>query len=113
MSCIFCKIASSEIPAEVIFEDDEVLCFKDVAPQAPHHLLVIPRQHIGTLEQLEQHHSALAGKMLFTATQIAKAEGFSSEGYRLVMNCNDLGGQTVGHIHMHLLGGRQMTWPPG
>ncbi|MBL4583269.1 MAG: histidine triad nucleotide-binding protein [Pseudomonadales bacterium] len=113
MSCIFCKIVAGEIPAEIIYQDDDVMCFKDVAPQAPTHLLVIPKKHIGSIAELKDSDTNLAGKILVTATAMAKDQGISESGYRVAMNCGDEGGQTVGHIHMHVLGGRQMGWPPG
>ena len=113
MSCIFCKIIAGEIPAEILFQDDDVLCFRDVAPQAPTHMLVIPKKHIGSIAELEEADTNIAGKILVTATRMAKEQGISESGYRVVMNCGDEGGQTVGHIHMHVLGGRQMGWPPG
>ena len=113
MSCIFCKIVAGEIPADILYQDDDVMCFRDVAPQAPTHLLVIPKKHIGSIVELEQSDTDIAGKILVTATKMAKQDGVSESGYRVAMNCGDEGGQTVGHIHMHVLGGRQMGWPPG
>ena len=113
MSCIFCKIVAGEIPAEILYQDDDVICFRDVAPQAPTHMLVIPKRHIGSIAELEEGDATLAGKILVTATRMAKEQGISESGYRVAMNCGDEGGQTVGHIHMHILGGRQMGWPPG
>ncbi len=111
--CLFCKIAAGEIPANVVYEDDDVVVFEDINPQAPHHLVVIPREHIATLNDLEPRHEALFGKLATTATKLAAERGFDSAGFRLVVNCNSAGGQTVFHIHMHLLGGRSLTWPPG
>lgn len=113
MSCIFCKIVAGEIPADILYQDDDVMCFRDVAPQAPTHLLVIPKKHIGSIVELEQSDTEIAGKILVTATKMAVQDGVSESGYRVAMNCGDEGGQTVGHIHMHVLGGRQMGWPPG
>ena len=113
MSCIFCKIVAGEIPAEILYQDDDVICFRDAAPQAPTHMLVIPKKHIGSIAELEEGDTTLAGKILVTATRMAKEQGISENGYRVAMNCGDEGGQTVGHIHMHVLGGRQMGWPPG
>jgi histidine triad (HIT) family protein len=113
MDCLFCKIAEGAIPAAVVFEDQEIIAFRDVNPQAPTHLLLIPKQHIATINETRDEHQALLGKMILRAKKIAQAEGFSDTGYRLVMNTNPAGGQTVYHIHLHLLGGRQMTWPPG
>jgi histidine triad (HIT) family protein len=111
--CLFCKIRDGEIPGEVVYENDDVLAFRDVNPQAPTHILVIPRKHIATTNDLEAYDAAVVGKMMLAAKQIAADEGFAAEGYRLVLNCNEGAGQTVFHIHMHLLGGRRMTWPPG
>ena len=113
MSCIFCKIVAGEIPSEILYQDDDVLCFRDVAPQAPTHMLVIPKKHIGSIAELDNSDMNLAGKILVTATQMAKEQGISESGYRVAMNCGDEGGQTVGHIHMHVMGGRQLGWPPG
>ncbi|MDF1643652.1 MAG: histidine triad nucleotide-binding protein [Pseudomonadales bacterium] len=113
MSCIFCKIVAGEIPAQILYQDDDVLCFRDVAPQAPTHMLVIPKKHISSIAELESSDINLAGKILVTATQMAKEQGISESGYRVAMNCGEEGGQTVDHIHMHILGGRQMGWPPG
>ncbi len=111
MDCLFCKIASGDIDADIVHEDDEVVAFRDIAPQAPHHILVIPRRHIATINEVDD--APLAGRLLTTAWQIAADLGVAEDGYRLVMNCNAHGGQTVFHIHLHLLAGRQMGWPPG
>jgi len=111
--CIFCKIAEGEIPAEKIYEDELVVGFRDLSPVAPTHVLLIPRTHIATLNDLGPGDEAVMGRLHSAARKIAKQEGLSENGYRTVMNCNADGGQTVFHIHMHLLGGRQMTWPPG
>ena len=113
MECLFCKIAQGAIPVTIVFEDNEILAFRDLHPQAPKHLLVIPKQHIDTLNDTKDEDQALLGKMVLGAKKIAQAEGLSDSGYRLVFNINPGGGQTVFHIHLHLLGGRQMTWPPG
>lgn len=113
MNCLFCKIARGEIPANVVFEDTDIMVFHDVSPQAPKHLLVIPKIHIATLNDTAPKHEALLGRMILAATQSAVTEGFNETGYRLVFNVNSDGGQTVHHIHLHVLGGRQMTWPPG
>lgn len=113
MDCLFCKIVAGDIPAQKIYEDDQVIAFNDIAPQAPVHFLVIPKKHIATLHDLsEEDDKALAGHILFTAQRLAEERG-CQEGFRVVMNCNDLGGQTVYHIHTHVLGQRQMHWPPG
>ena len=111
--CLFCKMVSGEIEPDVVYEYDEVMAFRDISPQAPTHVLVIPKQHIATLNDLDPDNAAVIGKMAFVATQLAKQEGFSEQGYRTVMNCNADGGQAVYHIHLHLLGGRLMGWPPG
>lgn len=111
--CLFCKIAQGEIPATKVYEDEEVIAFRDLNPQAPTHLLIIPRRHIATLNDLQDGDAPLVGKMFMVAKQLAHAEGFSEQGYRTVFNCNRAGGQEVFHIHLHLLGGRQMRWPPG
>jgi len=112
-NCIFCKIAQGEIPSEFLYEDDEVVAFNDLQPQAPTHILVIPKRHITTLNDLEAADASLVGKMVMVAAELAKKAGFAEEGYRTLLNCNAAGGQSVFHIHLHLLGGRQMTWPPG
>ena len=109
--CLFCKMVAGEIKPDVVFEDNEVLAFRDINPQAPTHILVIPKQHIATLNDVQDPN--LAGKLLITASALAKQEGLSEDGYRTVFNCNAQGGQEVYHLHLHLLGGRQMTWPPG
>lgn len=111
--CIFCKIVAGEIPAKVVFEDDQVLAFEDLNPQAPTHVLVIPKQHIATLNELTMETAPVVGHMAHVAAQIARDRGFAENGYRTVMNCNKDGGQTVYHIHMHVLGGRALSWPPG
>lgn len=105
--CLFCKIASKRIPADVIFEDDKVVAFKDIEPQAPVHILVIPKVHIPTINGLSD--ASLAGHLVLTATSLASQLGISESGYRLVMNCNEDSGQTVFHIHLHILGGHQLT----
>ena len=111
--CIFCKIVSGDIPGDIVYQDDDVLAFRDLGPQAPVHVLVIPKRHISTINDLQQGDVELIGKMYLAAKLIAKQEGMDESGYRCVMNCNDDGGQTVHHIHLHILGKRQMTWPPG
>ncbi|MFW6345553.1 MAG: histidine triad nucleotide-binding protein [Halomonas sp.] len=113
MDCLFCQIVNREIPGDIVFEDDEVLAFNDLNPQAPTHVLIIPKRHIATLNELEEGDQALVGRLQLTAARLAKECGFADQGYRVVMNCNDLGGQTVYHIHMHLMGGRRFTWPAG
>jgi histidine triad (HIT) family protein len=111
--CIFCKIAAGEIPADLVYEDDAVVGFRDLNPQAPTHVLVIPRRHIATLNDLAPGDEAIVGRLFLAAKAIAAREGFAETGYRTVLNCNEAGGQTVFHIHLHLLGGRMMRWPPG
>jgi histidine triad (HIT) family protein len=113
MDCLFCKIAEHQIPATLIHEDDRVVAFRDISPQAPVHALVIPRRHIATLNELQPGDGDLLGHMVKTAQQLAVKDGIAESGFRLVMNCNREGGQTVYHIHLHLLGGRAMHWPPG
>jgi len=110
---IFTKIINREIPAEILYEDDEVLAFRDVSPQAPVHFLVIPKQPIPTVNDIQPDQAELIGKMVLAAQLVAREQGVAEDGYRLVMNCNEDGGQTVFHIHMHVLGGRPMSWPPG
>jgi len=110
---LFAKIIRREIPAEIVHEDDAVLAFRDINPQAPVHVLFIPKQPIETLNALGDDDAPLIGKLVLAATRWAKAQGFADDGYRLVMNCNRDGGQTVFHIHLHLLAGRALHWPPG
>jgi len=111
--CIFCKIASGEIPATKVLETDDVVVFRDLNPQAPTHLLAIPREHVATINDLEENHAELVGKLYLAARQVAADEGIAGTGYRTVMNCGEGAGQTVFHIHLHVLGGRPMAWPPG
>jgi len=113
MSCLFCRIVSGEIPATKIYEDDRLLAFADINPQAPLHALVVPKQHIATLNDLNDDHDALVGAMVRAAAKIAKEKGVDGSGYRTVFNCNAQAGQTVFHIHLHVLGGRSLSWPPG
>ena len=112
MDCLFCKITAGEIPAKKIYEDELVIAFYDIAPQAPVHFLVIPKKPISPLNDLTEADRELAGHILYTAQRLANELG-CEQGYRVTMNCNELGGQTVYHIHMHVLGQRQLTWPPG
>ena len=112
-NCLFCKIIAGEIPASKVYEDDRLIAFNDINPQAPMHVLVVPKQHVATLNDLTAADDELVGTMMRTAASIAKERGFDSPGYRTVFNCNAQAGQTVFHIHLHLLGGRAMTWPPG
>ncbi len=111
--CIFCKIANGEIPSEFVYEDDEIVAFRDLSPQAPTHVLIIPRRHIETTNDLVEADDNMVGRMIRAAKIIAEQEGFAESGYRTVFNCNADAGQAVFHIHLHLLGGRAMGWPPG
>ena len=110
---IFSKIVRREIPADIVYEDDDVIGFRDVNPQAPVHVLFIPRQPLATLNDATPEDAQLLGKLLLAAAAYAKQEGFAEQGYRTVINCNEDGGQTVFHIHVHLLAGRRLHWPPG
>jgi histidine triad (HIT) family protein len=110
---LFGKIIRREIPADIVYEDDDVLAFRDINPQAPVHVLFIPKRAIATLNDATDGDAELIGKLVLAAAAWAKKQGLADNGYRLVMNCNTHGGQTVFHIHVHLLAGRQMTWPPG
>jgi len=111
--CIFCKIVSGDIPSDMVYEDDLVIGFRDLNPQAPHHYLLIPKQHIATINDVDQGNEAIMGRLYSAAAKLAKEQGFDAAGYRAVMNCNGDGGQTVYHVHLHVLAGRQLTWPPG
>lgn len=110
---LFLKIIDREIPAEIIYETDEVLAFRDINPQAPVHVLIIPKRHIRTINDIDPSDEVLVGKLFSAAKDIAAKEGLSEDGYRVVMNCNAGAGQTVFHIHLHMLGGRALHWPPG
>lgn len=112
-NCLFCRIASGEIPANLLYQDEHVLAFDDINPQAPIHKIIIPREHIATLNELTPDNANIISHLMLTATQLAKQLQIAEKGYRVLMNCNMNGGQTVFHLHAHLLGGRQMTWPPG
>lgn len=111
--CIFCRIVKREIPASIVYEDEDLLAFSDLTPQAPVHILVVPKRHIATLNDLSKADDALMGALLRRAAAIAADRGIAESGYRTVLNCNADGGQSVFHVHLHLLGGRAMTWPPG
>ena len=113
MSCLFCRILAGEIPAKMVFEDDTLVAFHDINPQAPVHVLVVPRRHVPTLNDLTPDDDALIGAMMRRAAAIARDLGIAERGYRTVFNCNRGAGQSVFHIHLHLLGGRSMHWPPG
>ncbi|WP_295384324.1 histidine triad nucleotide-binding protein [uncultured Thiodictyon sp.] len=110
---IFGKIARGEVPADLVYEDDDVLVFRDLGPQAPVHLLVIPRRPIATLNDAQPEDAELLGQLLLAAAKAARLTGIAETGYRTVLNCNAAGGQAVFHLHLHVLGGRQMQWPPG
>ncbi|MBN2453501.1 MAG: histidine triad nucleotide-binding protein [Candidatus Omnitrophica bacterium] len=111
--CIFCKIAGKKIPSKIVFEDDEVMAFEDINPKAPLHLLVIPKRHIEKVSDIADSDAGLMGKLVLTARDLARKNGLNDSGYRIVLNCNRDAGQEVFHIHLHLLGGRKFTWPPG
>lgn len=113
MSCLFCRIAAGEIPASKVYENADLLAFNDINPQAPLHVLIIPKQHIATTSDLTEADEALVGKLVRTAAAIAAEKGYADRGYRTVFNCNAEAGQTVFHIHLHLLAGRNLGWPPG
>jgi histidine triad (HIT) family protein len=113
MSCLFCKIISGEIPSKKVFEDDQLFAFEDINPQAPLHALIVPRRHIATLNDLDGEDDALVGMMIRRAAALARERGFDGSGYRTVFNCNSQAGQSVFHIHLHVLGGRALAWPPG
>ena len=111
--CLFCKIIAGDIPSDKVYEDDAVYAFKDITPVAPLHVLIIPKKHIATLNDLEKQDDAVMGELLLAAKNIAKQEGYADDGYRTVINCGEQAGQTVFHIHLHLLAGRDLSWPPG
>jgi histidine triad (HIT) family protein len=113
MPTIFTKIINREIPASIVYEDEEILAFNDINPQAPVHILIIPKKEIPTINEIEDNDAILTGKIILAAKKIANQLGISANGYRLVFNCNKDGGQEVYHIHCHLLGGRKLNWPPG
>jgi histidine triad (HIT) family protein len=113
MGCIFCDIAERKRPSTPVYEDEIIYAFRDVNPQAPTHILVIPRKHVATLNDLTNDDAELVGRLILVARSLAKEEGIADKGYRLVWNCNALAGQSVYHIHLHLMGGRGFRWPPG
>jgi len=113
MECLFCKVIAGQIPANIVYRDEQVVAFNDISPQAPHHILIVPHKHIATLNDVPVEDNALIGHMAQTAKMLAKQLNIADEGYRIVMNCNPGAGQTVFHIHLHLLGGRPFKWPPG
>ena len=111
--CLFCKMVSGEIKPDVLYENDDVLAFRDINPQAPVHILIIPKRHVSTLNDLGEGDTEMIGKLFLAAKNVAAQEGIDEAGYRTLINCNEQGGQVVFHIHLHLLGGRRMGWPPG
>lgn len=111
--CLFCKILAGDIPADIVYESETAIAFRDINPQAPTHVLIIPRKHIATINDIEDEDQTIVGSLYSAAREIAREEGYAESGYRAVMNCNEDAGQTVFHIHLHLLGGRPMGWPPG
>ena len=111
--CLFCKIVAGQIPGSIVFQNEHVLAFRDITPRAPTHVLIVPRRHIATLNDLTPEDDALVGEVVRAAAAVAKEQGLADRGYRTVFNCNAEAGQTVFHIHLHLLGGRPMSWPPG
>ena len=113
MSCLFCKVSLGEIPASMVHQDEELIAFNDINPQAPMHVLVVPRRHVATVNDLTEADDALVGRMMRRAAAIAAERGYGERGYRTIFNCNREAGQTVFHIHLHVLGGRGMGWPPG
>lgn len=112
-NCLFCKIIAGEIPSEKVYEDDACIAFNDISPQAPTHILVIPRQHFDSMDKAGTEHKETLGHLLLTCARIAREKGFAENGYRTVINTNADGGQTVFHLHVHLLGGRPFVFPPG
>jgi len=111
--CLFCKIVGGEIPADIVFQSDAAIAFRDINPQAPTHILIIPRRHISTINDVTDDDAPLVGSLFAAAREIAAQEGLADDGYRVVMNCGEGAGQSVFHIHLHLLGGRALNWPPG
>lgn len=111
--CIFCKIAAREMSSDIVYEDDDAFAFRDINPQAPFHILVVPKEHVSTINDLEPRHAEVMGKLYLIAKQIVQDEGYSDRGYRTVMNCGAEAGQSVFHAHLHVLAGRSFSWPPG
>tara|TARA_B100000925_G_C21990462_1_gene466562 strand:- start:1649 stop:2047 length:399 start_codon:yes stop_codon:yes gene_type:complete len=111
--CLFCRIVEKKVPADIVYESDDLIAFKDIEPRAPIHCLIIPKKHISTINDIDRSNSNIIGLMYETAAQLARSFNVDKEGYRVVMNCNSNGGQTVYHIHLHFLAGRQLSWPPG
>ena len=113
MDCLFCKIINGDIPSSKVYEDELVYAFRDIEPQAPVHILIIPKEHIASANELTEENASVVAHIFAVAAKIAKAEGIAEGGYRIVNNCGEDGGQTVKHLHFHMLGGRSLTWPPG
>ncbi len=113
MSCVFCRIAARQAPATIVYEDEQAVAFRDIAPQAPVHILIVPREHISGPLDISEDREELIGHLVAVAAKVARQEGLAADGYRLVLNQGRNGGQSVFHLHIHLLGGRRMTWPPG
>jgi len=111
--CLFCNIIAGDVPADIIYESDTAIAFRDINPRAPMHVLIVPREHISTINDIDAEHEAIVGSLFTAAKEIAAQEVVSENGYRAVMNCNSDGGQSVFHLHLHVLGGRMLTWPPG
>jgi len=111
--CIFCKVAHGEIPADKIYEDDKVIVFNDINPQSPVHFLVIPKEHISSIKEIDENNVSIISHIVLIIKKIAKEKGLDEKGYRIINNCGEYGGQTVEHLHFHVLGGRQLLWPPG
>lgn len=111
--CIFCKIINGDIPSNKIYEDDKIVAFNDLNPQSPTHVLIIPKEHIPSANYIDENNSSIIGSIFVVINKIARENGLDKQGYRIVNNCGEFGGQTVEHIHFHLLGGRQLQWPPG
>ena len=111
--CLFCKIVEKKIPADIVYESEDVIAFKDIEPKAPIHCLIIPKKHISTINDIDGSNSNIIGLMYEAAAQLARTLNVDKDGYRVVMNCNSNGGQTVYHIHLHFLAGRRLSWPPG
>ena len=113
LDCIFCRIARHEIDSTIIYEDDNIIAFEDIDPQAPQHILIVPKKHISTLMELRESEHDILQRLFSVAQHVATLLQVENSGFRLIMNCNPDGGQTVYHLHLHLLGGRKMNWPPG
>ncbi|NCC79641.1 MAG: histidine triad nucleotide-binding protein [Clostridia bacterium] len=113
MDCLFCRIIAGEIPSDKVYEDEDLFAFRDIDPKAPTHILVIPKKHIQSVNEIDQDNADLISKAYLVLKKLAEEEGIAESGYRIVVNINEDGGQSVGHLHFHLLGGRSLSWPPG